>query len=399
MTEKIKVKLCSHRAYKSFIAEHTRDKVLTSTFLIPENLNKLLNDIPSYEVVRNASIKELALQVWSSEQLIKKEKKSLTFRQSTEDEIRKSFYCYQYGGEALSVSMGLGDLKHFSSEELILVYKDERILPINSNWDLSTASWGSMSRKRKEQTTFNDYVTAHLKDASRGMKAVLVGAADGKMKINEEFRDDYHRYVKAAASNLNFSVLEKTNQGWGKKYLDYWADQLDKHHNVAYQLLGYTRSMPYTTKELKQILPRDVKKEGLPCFLIYRNLVQGHIAIPIPDDVSPQSVFEAILETLLHVKKDIEQETLALRALIASQLEVVEPFGPYAYEPGSQARMKEALARSRAKKVSEPIALAPGQVLKEDLLNEVDRIFQFKGAELTSFDYFKEKFLEAYPVD
>ncbi|OEK04031.1 hypothetical protein [Roseivirga misakiensis] len=266
---------------------------------------------------------------------------------------------------------------------------------------------------RSSQSDFLRYVIEDLRDGSRKIKVVLVGASDYERDVNGSFRDDYTYYVSSSNENLFIGPLEKHNYPFGpEKYYnkkgeevrDYWETRVDSSGYYHYCDRSYDFYRPYTSAELTQMLPRGVDENKLPCFLIYRILEKGHILIPIPDEMSLKEVFDPLLKTLLHVNGKIDAEVSELRKFIALELEMVPYNGAYASKPGSKARMKEVLDRARALKEGKPISpptkqgLKPGQVNKEDFDKEVESMLAFRGTKLLGFDYFKELFLEAYPT-
>ncbi len=225
--------------------------------------------------------------------------------------------------------------------------------------------------KWPKEFLFNDLVIEDLRDGSRNMKAVLVGAADGKRDVNGPFREAFLHCVEAAGENLDIKSLEKLNtksekhiHKAGKEIADYWKNRVDLSSLALdeYSYEDYTRYRPYTTEELQLMIPRGVAKNDLPCFLIYGLLEKGHILLTIQEGMTLKEAFDALLSTFLFVQGRINDEISVLRMSIESELKMA------------------------------------GQVLEEEFNKEVDKILNSKGAELFSFDYFKEFFLEVYPI-
>ncbi|MDW3191176.1 MAG: hypothetical protein R8G66_02390 [Cytophagales bacterium] len=417
MTQKIPVKLCSYSRYKTLIDQHCEDGLPRASISFEEDLINFLKELPTHEVSGTTSIKSFAMDVWQETEFMTHSHTSMTFKKPDDERIERSLFCFQYDKNALPVATKLEELYHDSCQVLVLVYQQRVRHVIHRDTELIDAAYWERRWKNKQKvTTFSDFVCESLSNASSNFKAVLIDKVESEQVLNRPFRGLYTQYVKAAKKYteglLEVSFLEKSNEGLNKEHLDYWESKLRQDRLLASQFIGDTSSMPYSRKELKQIIPRSISLGKLPFWLLYRNLDEGHIIVTMPEGKGSAVFLDVLIRTFLSVQGKIRSETYELKKTIEARLQenvVASPAPPspssYQSKPGSRARYQEAMARAQQQKehgVSSPkitnkTTLPKGKIRQEDLPAQIDFLFQFEGARILSFDHFKQKFLEYYP--
>lgn len=416
-TQKISIKICSYTRYKAIIDRHSEDGLLGATSSYEEDLIDFLNELPTYEVSGTTSIKAFAMEVWPEEELTTQSHTSLFFKEQEDERIERSFFCYQYGKKELPVGTKMDELFHESCQVLVLVYQQIINPVIKSDFDfIGGAIRKRRWKNRQKITTFSDFVCDSLSNTSSHFKVILIDKVESEHVLNRAFRGLYARYVTAAKKYteglLEISFLEKKNDGLTKDHLDYWESRLSPTRLLAHQFIGNTSTMPYSRKELKHVIPRDIPLGNVPFWLLYRDLDEGHIILSMPEGKSSAVFIDVLIRTFLYVQERIKSETNALKKAIEARLQdkvVASPSppspSPYQSKPGSRARYQEALVRAKEQKehrVNRPKiphepALPKGKIREEDLQDQIDFLFQFEGSRIMSFDHFKEKFLMNYP--
>ncbi len=389
MTSKIDVRICSSRQYDTFVEKHAEDHL----FRFPDNsdtvIHNFLSELQSLQVAEETSVLELAQLIWHDESFVKASRGALVFQRADTSQVERRLYCYQFGSDVLDTNQHVGELHYDHS--LTLVYREDYHIPEAREDSLKI----SLARNPNPRTrTYLDFVTDSLPDSefSYALKGVIIPSLDSSKRFGHHLRTNYHKLVKAAGSVMELNILEKENTDQNRAFLDYWQSNLiyPKQFDF-YRFLGYCSHRPYSQNEIDKILGKVPEIQEFPGLLLYRNLDEGYILLTIDKGIS--RFFEPVLRTLWKVNATIKTEIRELKSSIESKIELVE-LPPFQSQPGSLARKEEALVMARETKKQEQA----GKIAPQNVYKEVDRIFQTEGKELSSFGYFKEKFLRYYPL-
>lgn len=386
MTEKIEVKLCSNQNYEAFIKEHSIDTFLQPQEDFVERTLAFIEQLPTYHIEKDNTVADLLKLVWHDDEFVDQSTDELVFKNSDNLIVVRAIYCPQLGGGPVPITKILSEL--YYKNNLVLYYKQDRYLQASRS-----RQWGiSLNRSETWIRTYDDCVVNRLPDPVVGsqLRGLVISASDESNSFNTVLRKDFGSLMAAAGRRLDLTFLEKENSYWDKSFLEYWEAELELPGQFeAESFAGHTSSMPYSKHELQEVLADIEGITGSPQLLLFRNLSEGYILLDIDNDF--KGFFDRLIRAIVYTAGRIGEGILALKTSIESSLDLVE-LPEYQSEPGSRARMQEALAHAKAKRVQEQ----QGRVAPENVYSVVNKIFKKGGRGLESFEHFKGQFLTYY---
>lgn len=388
MSDKITVKLCREGEFKRFLKRNADGRHFHFSEAIIEKVDELLSELPAYEVEGSTTLLDLAHQIWNEETLVKKKKNELTYEPEEGVSVHRQFYCYQFGKKEISLNRQIKEL-HIANP-LILVYSESWIYPENPEYREMRVT---LRRATPLPKLFQDFAVSSL-SGLEGMSKVFIYNSEQEKDLFEVLKERHEHLSKTSDRYAQFSNLAKPNKGWSKDSLEYWGAKVENERTFqAYRFLGFTKWMPYSISELKDLLPFKIKPKKLPYLLIFEELKKDYILVELSSKLGMNKVFEVLQKTDSHVYGMLQEEKMSLR--LALESEILEPAPPNLQSaPGSLARKEEALAAVRERKKQEEA----GERLIKVPYEEVNKAYAIRGAVIESFGYYKQKFKEAYPA-
>ncbi|MBO3699101.1 helix-turn-helix transcriptional regulator [Roseivirga sp. E12] len=388
MIEKVEVKLCSNNEYKEFINEHSKGSFLQLKSDFSVNTLHFISELPSIQIEKNKTILELARIVWNMDELVDQSEDELVFKKSDGNKVVRKLLCHQLSIWPVPVSKTIDEL--YYKDKLVFVYDEDLYRETDHNRRLKISLERNPNPRSKVYTGF---VRSELPNTTLGvgLKGVVLSTSEEPQTFSTILRRDFGSLIEATDPKLELIFLEKENSNWDKSFLKYWDACLEIPDQFETQsFVGHTSSMPFDQKELFGVLPGIEGVTGSTQVLLYWDLTEGYLLLDI--DSECRCFFDTLIRTIWYVDGQIKGKISELKESIGSRLELVE-LPPYQTAPGSRARMQEALAHSKARKMQEQ----QGRVAPENVYKEIDAIFKVEGKELESFEYFKEQFLAYYP--
>ena len=388
MSDKITVKLCSEIDRYNLIHDNSINNLLYCSDTIIDQVDQLLNELPTFELEINSTFLDLAHLIWNEEPLVEENIYELAYKAEQGYTVYRQFYCYEYSRIQIPLNTYLKDL--YFDGLLVVVFSERWVRP--NKRSPKGVKEAYTRRKYLDRKVPLSFAVSTLSYYERHYPVFIYNLEQEKT-LYEVLVEGYKHLNSDSSAGMHFLVLAKRNVGWGTEFLEYWSSMVECPRTFqAYRFLGYTTWMPYDIAELRDMLPNIIKPKKLPCLLKFNDLEKDFVLVEFPQMLGVHQVFEAFEKADTEVLREINEKKSSLRLW---KEEVTRPKAPKIESSSrSLARKEDAMAALRKRKQQEKA----GEVPRKAPYPEVEKPFEIREEVLESFGYYKKKFEAAYPA-
>lgn len=389
MPEKIIVKLCNESDHRSLIYGGPMSNLFYCSDTLIDKIDQLVNELPTFELEGNSTFLDLAHLIWNEELLVEEKISELGYKAEQGGTLYRHFYCYEYRRTQIPLFMCLKEL--YFDGPLVIVFSESWVSPHKPSPKGVKEAY--TRRTYMDRPDPPGFAVSTLSSYVSSPSTVFIYNSEKEQSFYDVLKEKYKRAKSDSSPGMQFLVLAKENFRWGTEFLEYWANRVENKRTFqAYRLLGFTSWMPYNIAELQKMLPNIINPEKLPYLLKYNDLNEDFVLVEFPPMLEINQVFEAFEKADTKALREIQEKKTALKLW---KEEVTRPKTPKNESSrGSLARKEDAMAALRKRKQQEK----SGEVPRKAPYPEVEKPFAIREEVLESFDYYREKFMAAYPA-